>query len=362
MAPIVFVEGGMNTQTYPWSVDDPLPVESGDLSMVGQAALQTVAYSDIFDYPLTAAEIHRYLVGVRASWRTVHSVLDPDGPLSGLLVSHKGYFLIPGREETVDTRLQRREVAASMWPRARQYGEAIGRLPFVRMVAVTGALAMDNVDPGTDIDYIVVTAPGRLWLCRALVVTMVRLAAQRGDIICPNYFLSEQALPLGEPNIFTAHELVQMIPIAGVETYRRMCRLNSWAAWFLPNAFDAPRRVDSYRGNGFSSDTDDGLAEQPFYWGMAEAALRTPFGSRLERWEMARKVRKLSQQLPERAGVGGAERSRTEVNFSADKCKGHFDSHRQRTLEAFSERLRSVGVAFPNVIPPSSNPTGEVQS
>lgn len=345
----------MNAQSNPWPYGRLSSSENRDLSAVETGILQAVAYSDIFDYPLTGSEIHRYLVGVRASWKTVEKLLDHGRPVSGLLASESGYFLIPGREEIVETRRRRAAVAARMWPRAERYGATIGQLPFVRMVAVTGALAMDNVDPGTDIDYLVITEPGRLWVCRALVVAMVRLAARRGDTICPNYFLSERALALGEPNLFTAHELAQMVPIVGQETYQRMCRLNSWAAWFLPNAFDAPRRVDARRGDGRSPAPVSAAAARPLFWNLAETILRTPLGHGLEQWEMNRKVRKLGRPAPpaKEASMAGGN-GHAEVNFTAERCKGHFDNHRKLTLGAFSRRLRDLPVGFPEVTGPEA--------
>src|SRR5205085_8843103 len=116
---------------------------------------------------------------------------------------------------------ERASVATDYWHRAIHYGHIMGGLPFVRMVAVTGALAMDNIADG-DVDYLVVTEPGRLWLCRALIVGLVRVAALRGTELCPNYFLSERALVLHERNLFIAHEVAQMVPVAGLETYQRM--------------------------------------------------------------------------------------------------------------------------------------------
>jgi len=210
---------------------------------------------------------------------------------------------------------------------------------------------MNNVEPQTDIDYLIVTEPGRVWLCRALVVGLVRLAARRGDVICPNYFLSEKALDLGEPNLFTAHEIAQMVPLVGVETYRRMCDLNSWAAGFLPNAFDAPRSIGTPWGDAaeneyqpFGSAGANGH-ERPLLWSAVEAALRSPLGESLERWEMRRKARKLSMQAGSSEGNGRAREA--EINFSADRCKGHFDSHQQRTLDAYSQRLASLSVSLP---------------
>ena len=195
---------------------------------------------------------------------------------------------------------------------------SIAGLPFVRMVAVTGALAMDNVEAGDDFDFLIVTEPGRLWLCRAIIIALVvKPAASRGDVVCPNYLLSERALLFVERNLFTAHELTQMVPIAGLETYRHMRQVNGWVTRFLPNAGILPLRASI-----------DPSFQRPIRT-LAETVLRTPLGAGLEQWEMRRKVRKLSHRAEDQAGLA----------FSADQCKGHLNNNAQKILESFEARL-----------------------
>lgn len=283
------------------------------------AIMRTVAYADVFDYPLTAAEVHRYLVGVRASPAEVQAAL-LELRAGGRLLYKDDVYALPGRGCLVETRRRRAAVASEMWPRALRYGRWLGQFPFTRMVAVTGALAVDNVEPGADIDYLLVTEPGRLWLCRALSLVLVRWAARRGDIVCPNYLLSTRALVFTERNLYTAHELTQMTPLAGSAIYRQMRDLNRWSVEYLPNAEGRPRpSLPLYDGR------------HPLL-AAAEAALRTPLGTSLERWEMDRKVRRLSQQ-----GQGNGEAA-----FAADWCKGHFDQHGLRAARAYAERLRQI--------------------
>ncbi|CAN5739165.1 hypothetical protein BH23CHL2_BH23CHL2_32860 [soil metagenome] len=294
-----------------------------DLSCLEEAIVQAVAYSDIFDYPLTAAEIHRYLMETPATLAEVNDILSNGRLVPHFLAVRNGLFTLPGRDHTVETRRQRTAQSRAVWKRAFRFGRIIASLPFVHMVAVTGELAMDNVGPYSDIDYFIVTEPGRLWLTRLMVIAVVRCAGTRGPEICPNYLLSDLALELDDCNFYTAHEVAQMVPISGLETYRRLRDLNPWVEQHLPNAADPPRH-----------------AEAPVHWRrfrrLVEALLRTRLGARLERWEMERKIRKLTdndERLPETA-------------YSPDRCKGHVDGHGERILSVFQERWQAVKVAM----------------
>jgi hypothetical protein len=234
-------------------------------SEINRAILNTVVYADIFDYPLTLTEIHRYLTSACASLEVVsrlaaaHRFLRPVG----------GYYTLMGREAIISTRARREKKAIRLWREAHYYGRIIAGLPFVRMVAVTGSLAMNNVEADADIDYLIVTTPGRLWLCRLLVLVIVRLAAFRGISLCPNFLLTQNALEIPEHSLYAAHEFVQMVPLSGLDLYLRMRTLNPWVWDFLPNASGLPEEAGDLPG------TDPALGLRP----LLEWVLMTPPGA-----------------------------------------------------------------------------------
>ncbi|MGZ9235732.1 MAG: hypothetical protein ACXW4E_09415, partial [Anaerolineales bacterium] len=205
-------------------------------TIVLRSVFHTLAYADIFDYPLTASEVHRYLTVAKASREEVARVLLD----ASLFAQVDDYFTLRGREHIVETRKRRAIIAAQLWPKAVRYGRMIATLPFVRMVAVTGSLAMKNADEGNDVDYMIVTAPNRLWTCRALSLLLARLANLESVNLCPNYLVTTNALELKERSLYVAHELAQMIPLAGMKTYREIRRLNLWIHDYLPNALMEP--------------------------------------------------------------------------------------------------------------------------
>jgi hypothetical protein len=289
------------------------------------AILRTVAYADVFDYPLKAAEIRRYLIGVQATEEEVELALESCSAKHGRLRYTQGFYTLAGRERLVDLRHKREVIGQRRWLIVQRYGKWIAALPFVRMVAVTGALAVDNED-GSDIDFLIVTQAGRVWLCRGLVLLLVYWARRYGDEICPNYFLSESALSLSEKNLYTAHEMAQMVPLYGMNVYQRMRRFNPWVSDFLPNASGLPLRMGEPVALNVGSSTVRHAMER---------LLLTPPGDWVENWEMRRKVRKFRSQDPQAA----------ETSFCRDWCKGHFGGYGQKTKQAYEARLRALGVA-----------------
>lgn len=299
----------------------PVQPAAQSLSTAAQAIVRAVAYTDIFDYPLTAAEIHRYLPEVALPeaelLELIRRVLLP----GRLLGWRDDLYMLPGREYLVDIRRRRAAVAAQVWPQALLYGRKMARLPFVQMVAVTGALAFDNVESDADIDYLIVCERGRLWICRALIIAAVVRRAARMSQLCPNYLMSESALNLADRSLYTAYELSQMRLISGVDTYGRLMEANGWIRDKLPNA--VPLGTDS-----LPVDTPR------LHWRAVSALLGTPAGTWLEGWEMNRKIRRFRREA----------RDEAEAEFSADCCKGHFGAHRAKTLGAWKSRLEQLGL------------------
>jgi len=314
-----------------------------DLTPLNQAILHTVVYADIFDYPLRVDEIQRYLTGIPASVEMVSDLLQNGGLAPRFLNRIGAYYFLPGREQIVSTRQRRQQIASRLWPQALRYGRMITRLPFVRMLAVTGSLTMNNVEADADLDYLIVAKTGRLWLCRAFVLALGRLSVLEGirlplrrhaagmahgrhDVarLCPNYLISERSLEFPDQTLYTAHELAQMVPLAGLDIYDRIRALNPWVKRFLPNADGAPSLTVQAAGNPPPSRIQSVL----------EAVLLTAPGNWIETWEMGRKIRRLRRE----------NENNPEAGFSADLCKGHFNRHGQKTEQFLRERLKGFSL------------------
>ncbi|HVB65923.1 MAG TPA: hypothetical protein VNE17_14420, partial [Nitrolancea sp.] len=89
----------MNANTVP-TTPISLPVFKRAIlgHALADAIVETVAYADIFDYPLTAPEIHRYLIDRSVSRETVQAALEHDPTLAQRLGRTDDYFTLAGRE------------------------------------------------------------------------------------------------------------------------------------------------------------------------------------------------------------------------------------------------------------------------
>ncbi len=275
------------------------------------AILKTLAYSDIFDYPLRLDELYSYLP-IRAEIEQMSLAL---GSLNGLVGIKDGYYFLTDREIIVEIRKQHNAYSQKLFQHALIFGQILGALPFIRMVALTGSLAVMNSFKNADFDYMLIAAPGRVWMARGFALLLNRLARLFGCTLCPNLIVSESSLAWPTHDLYSAHELCQMIPIAGMDVYLKLMKANHWTQEFFPNGFKTFK----------SSDDSQALIQK-----ILEAPLRGKLGDHIEQWEMKRKITQLSKQ----ADFGN------ETVFNANICQGNFAHHNQRTNEALQERLQ----------------------
>ncbi len=292
----------------------PEPAASIELE---RAILETLAYSDVFDYPLRVEEIHRY-VPLAADDNEIREVLSGSESVG----CRDGFYFLAGREEILAVRSRREAASRPRFRQAVRVGRLLGRLPFIRMVALTGSLALLNSDESADLDYMLVARRGRVWIARGFALLLNRLTALWGYTLCPNLIVSEEAIEWKQRDLYSAREICQMVPVAGREVYNSLRCRNTWTQGFLPNASSVPPLAGDVARTG-----------QRMQW-LLEWPLRGALGDRVERWEMERKVRRFKLQ----AGFG------EETDFGPNMCQGNFDHHGLQTLQAWRERLERIGI------------------
>jgi len=202
------------------------------MEQIQNAILRTLCYADIFDYPLTEQEIRRWLIG------------SSDQQLK--FEKKKPFYFLKGRGKIVAIRKRREKWSREKFKIARRVTGWLKFIPTIKMVAVTGALAMNNAHQEDDIDLLIVSQKNRLWLTRLMTVLLTEVVAQRRrpadkefkNKICLNMFLDEAHLviPKSEQDLFSCHEVCQLKPIWEKDrVYQKFIKSNQWVKQYLPN-------------------------------------------------------------------------------------------------------------------------------
>ena len=237
-------------------------MQRGKASEIQREILKTLIYADIFDYPLTLIELEKFLIGrsgigAKTAKKTLLEILtdlkqiDTDGEL---------YFL-KGREKIVRLRKRREGWAKEKWGIAEKTARKLQKLPMIKLIGVTGALAMNNTHEEDDIDLLVVSSVNSLWLTRLLIFLLCPVLGIKRrkpgekkvkNKICFNLFLDESHLKVRPTNLFLAHEVCQVKPLVNKDkTYERFLWENRWVRDYLPNAISFNNETMEQSNNGF---------------------------------------------------------------------------------------------------------------
>ncbi|EKE06383.1 MAG: hypothetical protein ACD_19C00015G0015 [uncultured bacterium] len=197
----------------------------------------SIDYHKIFDYKLTREELIK--------WRYKNFKEVTKG------TKNKG-------------RLQREMYSRKKLIIAKNAAKLISKIPTVKFVGITGALAMNNAGKDGDIDLMIVTKSNRLWTTRLFVYLLICLfgiqtrkprSNTEKDRLCLNMWMDENDLiwDKKDRNLYTAHEIAQIMPLVNRnKTYERFLYLNKWILNFWPNAvriYDTGSRIKEKNKN-----------------------------------------------------------------------------------------------------------------
>lgn len=207
--------------------------------------MTSLLYHDVFDYPLTYLELIKWRAG-----REIKADLKADR-----FDYRDGYYFIAGKERSVLKRVIAQRISVRKMHLAETAARLLALIPFIDFVGITGSLAMNSAQDDSDIDLIILTKKGRLWMGRFLSVLLLDLLkiprrrygeGQVKDKLCLNMWLDSDAYawPKKAKNAYTAHEIAQIQPLVNKNrSFEKFLFANRWVAGFWPSAVKIPKKA-----------------------------------------------------------------------------------------------------------------------
>lgn len=209
--------------------------EEINLNQLRSSIIRTLAYYDIFSYPLTAAEIYYNLGSNHTSLEEIKNELKNLSSIN-IIYSKEDFFQLTDDEKYVHRRKKGNELAEKRIKTAKRVSGLISRFPFIRGILLSGSISKGFMEEDSDIDYFIITHPNRVWFSRLMLMLFKKLFLFNSKkIFCINYFVDSEKLEIEEKNIFTATEIVTLLPTYGKKIYDEFYEKNYWVKEFYPN-------------------------------------------------------------------------------------------------------------------------------
>ncbi len=216
-----------------------------------RSILKTVAFFDVFKYPLTSTEIWKYLLLHRkkVNLLEIRKELNNSSILKNELSLKEGFYCLKGNEHIYLIRKQNNNLAERKFYKAIRLIKLYRFIPFVKMVAVCNSLAHSNARETSDIDFFVITKKNNIWLARFFSILFVYILGQRpsdkdrSDTFCLSFFIDEESLNiqkimLSDKDIYSPFWIQTLLPIYNQDNlYERFLKSNQWYLDYMSNAY-----------------------------------------------------------------------------------------------------------------------------
>lgn len=320
------------------------------MSYLRDSILATLAYYDIFDFPLTLLELHKYLINPSRIARLLREgigeirLADIQNELSylaenGRIQAKNGFYFLPSGKDLFSTRIPREKIFAQKWSKLVKLGKYFMFVPYVRGIWISGSMATANTTADSDFDVMVVARAGRLYTARmllSLVASVLRSRRKRyeelaPDKFCFNHYIADNALEIGYRSLYTAQAYINLKPLINQEDLLdKFYSANSWLYKFVMHG---PTRDVLTRGLKLSRLTN--------IIAMAgERVLSGSLGDTLENI-FKKYQQKRIRENPTTYEAGG------RVVFSDSELEFHPRSFETIAIQKYNHRIEMLGILVP---------------
>jgi hypothetical protein len=208
--------------------------------------LKTIIWFDLFEYPLKLEEIYFYLLSNTKCLK--EDIQREIGRLIeiGKIKEKDGMCFLSNREGIVNTRQDRYSESLNKIRRAKKAVKFLRYLPFIRAVFLCNVLGYLNAKKEDDIDFLIITAPNKIWTTRWFATGFFKLFHLRPttkvveDKFCFSFYLSESDMNLEkiklEDDIYLTQWFSGLLPIYdSKDSLDQFLQSNSWVEKELLN-------------------------------------------------------------------------------------------------------------------------------
>lgn len=315
------------------------------VSDLEKSILKTCCFFDLFDYPLTAIELHKWLfndeqkINQKISLLEIYNCLDESTFLKEKLASANGFYSLAGRQQIGATRLRRYLITHQKYRLAKKGLHLLAQLPFIRTIFLCNNFGYNNLHSGSDIDLFIIAAPRRLFLTRLLATLVIAYLGLRPnkqsqtDRLCLSFYASEEhldfsGLKIADPDLYFDYWLSNLLPIFDDGIGAKLFSDNPWLKDVLPNfspLMPTPRRT--IKLGRFSR--------------FAKLAAARLLGGRLgDLWESWAKKIQLNKISPAKKELAKTGDGRVIINDQIIKL--HENDRRLKYLNLWREKINSL--------------------
>lgn len=250
---------------------------------------------------------------------------------TSIIFSFGDYYSLQNDESLVKKRIAGNNRAESCMQKAKKNAKFIAKFPYVKSVMVSGSLSKGVMPLDGDIDFFIITEPNRLWIARSLLVAYKKIFLFNSHkYFCVNYFIDHQHLQIEQQNIFTATEVVTLLPMVNPFIYEDFKLANQW--------------VYEYYSDAFVDQENCASPVRSFFQKISEPILNTKLGDRLDRFFLRITLRKWQKKFKSLSDEDFAVAMQSTNRVS----KHHPNNFQRKVLDQYQKKMDGLKALLEN--------------